>query len=65
MERPLKDHIALLEQKIENLKARQADFNVTAADRYQAVIDLERAERALAHYREAYELEKAVEKIAD
>jgi hypothetical protein len=65
MDRPLKDHIAYLEQKIENLKAQHDDLDLTAGERYQAVIDLELAERALACFREARELEKKVQQISN
>ncbi|KAA6465239.1 hypothetical protein DYQ86_04650 [Acidobacteria bacterium AB60] len=60
MDRPLKDHIAALEQKIEKRRALQNNLSFPAAERYQAVIDLDFAERALASFRQAYDLEKKV-----
>jgi hypothetical protein len=62
MERPLKEHIADLERQIENLKERQGDLDLTAAERYKAAINLEIAERALSYFRQAYGLEKQVQR---
>ena len=61
MDRPLKDHIAFLEQRIVHLKVVQDDLGRTAEERYQAVIDLGFAESALASFRQACELERRVE----
>ena len=60
MQRPLQEHIALLEQKIRALTAQANDVDRTAEDRYQATIDLDFAERALSHFRRAYELEQKI-----
>ena len=60
MERPLREHLAYLERKIENLKAEQNNPDRTAGERYQASIDLGIAERALVCFRQAYELEQKV-----
>jgi hypothetical protein len=60
MQRPLQDHIAYLEQRIEILKAQQSDAERTAGERLQSSIDLRIAERALVHFRKAFELEQRV-----
>jgi len=60
VERPLREHVAYLEQKIDSLKAQQSDPDRTAGERYQASIDLGIAERALIYFRQAYELEQKV-----
>jgi len=57
VDRPIKDHIAHLEQKIEQLKAKLADPHRTDAEKVVARIDLGIAERAITHYRKALELE--------
>ncbi|HLY39712.1 MAG TPA: hypothetical protein VKR52_00815 [Terracidiphilus sp.] len=60
MQRTLREHIATLEEKIETLKAMRSNLDLTAGERYQAMLDLERAESALLHYREAFELEQKI-----
>ena len=60
MQRPLKEHIALLEQKIQVLTATANDVQRTAEERYQATVDLDFAEKALAHFQQAYELEQKI-----
>lgn len=60
MQRPLREHIASLEEKIEALKAQQNDPGRSADERYQSSIDLRFAERALEHFRAAYELEQKI-----
>lgn len=65
MDRPLRDHIAYLEEKIESLRTRQNDISITAGERYQAVEDIRIAESALAYFRHAYALEQRVQKISD
>ena len=62
MLRPVQEHITRLEQKIHVLNARANDIDCSAADRFQASVELDIAERALAHFRHALELER---KIAD
>jgi hypothetical protein len=61
MDGPLKNHIAYLEQRIERLKAQHDDLQLTAEERFQAVVDLSFAESALAGFRQAYELEKRLQ----
>ena len=58
MQRPLQDHIALLEQKIQILSRQATDLSLTADELFQASVDLDIAERALSQFRSAYELEK-------
>lgn len=65
MDRPLKDHIAYLERKIENLKAQQDDMKLTSGERYQATIDLGFAESALASFRQAYDLEQKLQQSSN
>jgi len=60
VERSLREHITYLEQKIANLKAQASDPDRTADERYQSSIDIGIAERALVHFRRAYELEQEV-----
>jgi hypothetical protein len=62
MLRPVQEHITLLEEKIHALNARAHDIYRSADERFQATVDLDIAERALAHFRDALELER---KIAD
>jgi hypothetical protein len=61
MQRPLQEHIALLEKKIQILSGRATDMSRTASERYQATVDLDIAERALAQFRSAFELELKIE----
>jgi hypothetical protein len=58
--RPLQEHIAYLEERIEMLKARQDDPDLTAVERYQAARDLEIAETALVYFRNAFEVERKI-----
>lgn len=60
MQRPLQEHIASLEEKIAHLKTQANHADRTAAERYQAALDLGIAERALIHFRKAYELEQRI-----
>lgn len=60
MEQPLRKHISGLAYKIEILKAQAIDPKRTADERYQAAFDLENAERALAAFRQAYDLEQKI-----
>jgi hypothetical protein len=63
MQRPLQEHIAILEQKIQSLSAQASDIERSAEDRYQATVDLDFAERALSHFRKAYELEQKISMV--
>jgi hypothetical protein len=63
MLRPLQEHIARLEEKIRVLSARSNDIDWTAADRFQVTVDLDLAERALDHFRKAYELEQKINSL--
>ena len=58
MQRPLREHIAYLEEKIENIKRRSAEFDRTEAEKSEMQIDLGIAERALVHFQKAFELEQ-------
>ena len=58
MLRPLSEHIAHLEQKIEAFKSALAAPALNDAERVDLRLDLDLAERALAHFRKAFELEQ-------
>lgn len=60
MQRPLQEHITLLQQKIHTLRAQANDIYRTSGERFQATVDLALAERALDHFRKAYEIEQKV-----
>jgi hypothetical protein len=57
MQRTLREHIDYLEQKIEALKREIDEPGKSAHDVEQVSIDLGIAERSLAHFQKAYELE--------
>ena len=63
MQRTLHEHITSLELKIAILRAQQDDLGRTAAERYQSAIDLELAEKALATFRKAIQLEQKISDI--
>ena len=60
MQRTLQEHVTALEQKVALLKMQQTDLERTSGERYQAALDLEIAEKALAHFKRAYELEQKI-----
>lgn len=57
MKRPLQEHISLLEQKVLILSKRSNDIFLSPDERLQASVDLDIAERAIAHFRHASALE--------
>ena len=58
MQRPLREHIVYIEQKIETLKAKLENDQLPASEREAVVMDLGIAERALLLFRKAFELEQ-------
>jgi len=62
MQRPLRDHIAYLEQKIALMKAQSSDPHCSHAEKGQFAIDIDIAERALVYFRKAFELEMKISK---
>lgn len=58
MDRPLKDHISLLEQRIEELTLEAMQNNNTLSERNRIESEIRVAQMALSHYRQALELEK-------
>jgi hypothetical protein len=63
MQRTLSEHVESLDEKVETLKIQQYDPERTAAERHQASLDLELAEKALACLLTAYELEQKMSKM--
>jgi hypothetical protein len=62
MQRSLREHIAYLEQKSEALKVVINDPDSTEEEKVDARIDLDISERALAHFRRAFDLEQRLPK---
>jgi hypothetical protein len=62
MQRPLANHIMSLEQKIGALNLRLNEGGLTPLETNEVRIDLGIAERALVHFRKAFELEQRLEK---
>jgi ABC-type phosphate transport system auxiliary subunit len=60
MDRPLKEHIAHLEQRLEALNQELMESAPIAADHNRIESDIRAAELALVYYRQALELEKKV-----
>jgi hypothetical protein len=58
MQRTLGEHIEYLERKIETLKRRSTELDRTEAEKREMEIDLGIAERALVHFKKAFELEQ-------
>ena len=58
MQRTLSEHIAYLEQKIEALKKQLEEPERIASEQNEIEIDLGIAERALAHFRKAFDFEQ-------
>lgn len=58
MHRSLLEHIANLEKKIEVLRERLAEPHRIESEQNDLQIDLGIAQRALVHFRKAYELEQ-------
>jgi 5-bromo-4-chloroindolyl phosphate hydrolysis protein len=51
MQRPLREHITFIEQKIETLKAKLASAELSETEKRYLTTDLGIAERALAHFK--------------
>ena len=60
MNRTLRDHILVLEHRIQALSNRLTDPSCPTPELDRLKADLHFAERALGHYREAFELEQKV-----
>lgn len=60
MQRPLKEHVARLEEKIISLKRELRNPDLAAYQRSELEIDLSNAEEALRLFRTAYELEQKI-----
>lgn len=58
MQRTLSEHISYLEEKIESLRKQLAATGQTASEQNGIEIDLGIAERALAHFQKAFDLEQ-------
>lgn len=62
MQRTLSEHISYLEEKIESLKKALDEPGQTASHQNEIEIDLGIAERALAHFRRAFDFEQRLKK---
>ena len=62
MQQTLQEHISHLEEKIAALKAALTDPNRSEAEKMYLRLDLDLAERALAHFRKAFDLEQRLSK---
>lgn len=60
MERPVKDHISHLEQRIEELNKQIMENTRTQNERNRFESEIRAAELALVYYRKALELEQQV-----
>jgi hypothetical protein len=60
MQRPLQEHIAQLEQKIESLKAQLQESGRSSEFQKGLRLHLEIAETSLILFRKAYELEREI-----
>lgn len=60
MKRTLQEHISSLEQKIQTLRAQCDDLARPSDERLALTVDLDLAERALEHFRKAFELEQRI-----
>ena len=58
MQRPLRDHVAYLEQKIVLLNKELEEPTKTLLQKNEIKVDLGIAERSLVHFRKAFELEQ-------
>ena len=62
MQRTLSEHITYLEQKIAMFKKQLEEPGKTASEQNEIEIDLGIAERALAHFRRAFDFEERLKK---
>ena len=62
MQRSLSEHITYLEQKIAMLKKQLEEPERAASEQNEIEIDLGIAERALAHFRRAFDFEQRLRK---
>jgi len=60
MERPLSEHIALLERKIISLRAELRGTDLPSYMRDEKELELANAQEALKMFRRAYELEQKI-----
>lgn len=60
MQRTLSEHIAYLEKKVESLKKEMAEPAHPEVEKSNLLVDLGMAERALVHFRKAFELEQRI-----
>jgi hypothetical protein len=60
MQRPLREHIAYLEQKSEAIKQSLLDPDRSTSEKLQLHIDLDMAQRALGFFRKAFDLEQQI-----
>ncbi|HEY1647500.1 MAG TPA: hypothetical protein VGF96_05945 [Terracidiphilus sp.] len=58
MQRTLSEHITFLEQRIESLKNQLQETDKWSSQQSEIKIDLSIAERALVHFRRAFEFEQ-------
>ena len=60
MDRPLKDHVSYLENRLQQLNRYVMENRRTQAERNKIESEIRAAELALTYYRKALELEKRV-----
>jgi hypothetical protein len=60
MQRPLSEHIAYLERKVEAIRRALSDPDLGDLEKADLRLDLDMAERALAHFHKAFDLEQRV-----
>jgi len=65
MQLPLHEHISYLERRVQTLKTALADADHSAAEKMDLRIDLDLAERALSHFRRAFELEQRLFNVSN
>ena len=65
MQLPLHEHISYLERRVQTIKAALADADHNAAGEMDLRIELDLAERALSHFRRAFELEQRLFNVSN